>query len=164
MIGNVMAQYNIPKPIGYLMACLPSWPGSLLFVLLLNLVLKDKLPEDIAEFIQGKQFRISVTDAKVDFNFIWAKSGFVPGRRNSVPDLTISANAQDFYRLSKREEDPDTLFFSRRLIMEGDTELGLVIKNTLDALDFNVYESLESLPIVKLLALIRNQFFPDKGK
>jgi hypothetical protein len=33
------------------------------------------------------------------------------------------------------QEDPDTLFFSRRLAMEGDTELGLLIKNTLDAID-----------------------------
>jgi predicted lipid carrier protein YhbT len=34
-----------------------------------------------------------------------------------------------------RKEDPDTLFFSRRLLMEGDTELGLLVKNTLDALE-----------------------------
>ncbi len=27
------------------------------------------------------------------------------------------------------------LFFDRRLSMEGDTELGLVVKNTLDALE-----------------------------
>ena len=32
----------------------------------------------------------------------------------------------------------DTLFFSRRLSMEGDTELGLIVKNTLDALEFPV--------------------------
>jgi predicted lipid carrier protein YhbT len=34
-----------------------------------------------------------------------------------------------------RKEDPDTLFFSRRLLMEGDTELGLLVKNTLDAME-----------------------------
>ena len=32
-----------------------------------------------------------------------------------------------------RLEDPDTLFFSRRLVIEGDTELGLALKNALDA-------------------------------
>jgi predicted lipid carrier protein YhbT len=31
--------------------------------------------------------------------------------------------------------DADTLFFDRRLSIEGDTELGLLLKNTLDALD-----------------------------
>jgi predicted lipid carrier protein YhbT len=34
-----------------------------------------------------------------------------------------------------RQEDPDTLFFQRRLTIEGDTELGLEVKNILDALD-----------------------------
>ncbi|HHO69282.1 MAG TPA: hypothetical protein ENK12_09640, partial [Gammaproteobacteria bacterium] len=36
-----------------------------------------------------------------------------------------------------RSEDPDTLFFHRRLILEGETETGLYIKNLLDALDFD---------------------------
>ncbi|MGB7997639.1 MAG: SCP2 sterol-binding domain-containing protein, partial [Photobacterium halotolerans] len=39
-----------------------------------------------------------------------------------------------------RKVDPDTLFFQRRLTMQGDTELGLAVKNLLDSLD------LDSLP------------------
>lgn len=70
------------------------------------------------------------------------------------PDVTISASAYDFYRLSRREEDPDTLFFSRRLVMEGDTELGLLLKNTLDAMELNVFELMKSLPMRKMLSLI----------
>ena len=38
--------------------------------------------------------------------------------------------------LALRREDPDTLFFTRRLVMTGDTELGLVVKNALDAIDW----------------------------
>jgi predicted lipid carrier protein YhbT len=49
-------------------------------------------------------------------------------KKQDATDLTISANAQDFLRLAQRQEDPDTLFFNRRLSMEGDTELGLVVK------------------------------------
>ncbi len=45
-------------------------------------------------------------------------------------DLTISASAHDFLRLAQPQEDPDTLFFAPRLSMQGDTELGLVGKNT----------------------------------
>ena len=40
-------------------------------------------------------------------------------------------------RLMLREEDPDTLFFSRRLRIEGDTELGLIVKNLLDSVDWD---------------------------
>ena len=34
-----------------------------------------------------------------------------------------------------RQEDPDTLFFHRRLSIEGDTELGLLVKNLLDRIE-----------------------------
>ena len=148
-----MNPYNIPKPIGQSVSCLPSWPGSVVFATLLNQILKDRLPEDVAEAMLGKQFRIAVTDAGVHFNFAWTKGGFVPAWEDAGPDLTISASAQDFYRLARREEDPDTLFFSRRLVMEGDTELGLMIKNTLDALELNVFELLKALPAQKFKSL-----------
>ena len=62
----------------------------------------------------------------------------------AVTVLTLSANAHDFLRLAQRLDDPDTLFFNRSLSMEGDTELGLMVKNTLDAL---------TLPVLDLRAL-----------
>jgi predicted lipid carrier protein YhbT len=39
-------------------------------------------------------------------------------------------------QLLARQEDPDTLFFNRELSIEGDTELGLVVKNMLDAVEW----------------------------
>ena len=44
-----------------------------------------------------------------------------------------------------RREDPDTLFFQRLLAIEGDTALGLEIKNFLDRLEW------EALPMPALL-------------
>ena len=38
--------------------------------------------------------------------------------------------------------------------MEGDTELGLLLKNTLDALELNVFELVKSAPLRKILALL----------
>lgn len=57
-----------------------------------------------------------------------------------VADVTLSATAHDFLLLAQRQQDPDTLFFSRRLSMEGDTELGLVVKNALDAIELPVLD------------------------
>jgi predicted lipid carrier protein YhbT len=37
--------------------------------------------------------------------------------------------------LATRREDPDTLFFNRRLRLGGSTELGLYAKNFLDSLE-----------------------------
>ena len=50
------------------------------------------------------------------------------------PDVTIRASLADYAALALRREDADTLFFSRRLVMEGDTALGLELRNALDAL------------------------------
>ena len=36
-----------------------------------------------------------------------------------------------------RREDPDTLFFNRRLCIEGDTATGVHVKNLLDALEYD---------------------------
>lgn len=51
------------------------------------------------------------------------------------PDLMFSADTAEYLKLLRREEDPDTLFFNRRLDIEGDTELGLIVKNMLDSLE-----------------------------
>ena len=53
-----------------------------------------------------------------------------------TPDLRLAANGIDFMRMMLREEDPDTLFFNRKLQIEGDTELGLITKNLLDSVDW----------------------------
>ncbi|MNT73963.1 SCP-2 sterol transfer family protein [compost metagenome] len=50
-------------------------------------------------------------------------------------DVTIRGNWREFLLLASRQEDPDTLFFRRRLVIEGDTELGLTLKNLIDSLD-----------------------------
>ncbi len=41
---------------------------------------------------------------------------------------------RDFMLLASRSEDPDTLVFQRRLLIEGDIELDLILKTPLTAL------------------------------
>jgi len=50
------------------------------------------------------------------------------------PDVVVRASLRDFVAIALRREDPDALFFQRRLVMEGDTELGHGLKNALDSL------------------------------
>ena len=72
-------------------------------------------------------------------------------------DASFSGCLNDLILIAGRKEDPDTLFFQRRLKIEGDTELGLEVKNLMDSID------LELLP--KPLTLLLNQLaeFVDKG-
>lgn len=133
-------RFVLPDPVGKLLSLLPIYPGSVLFATGLNLALKSNLPSDVQQSLAGKKLRIKVTDARLSFDFRWNGGRFVAGRSEGDPDLTISASAHDFLLLARRQEDPDTLFFSRRLAMEGDTELGLLVKNTLDAIELPVFE------------------------
>ncbi|SQC14658.1 lipid carrier protein [Klebsiella pneumoniae] len=50
-------------------------------------------------------------------------------------DVSFSADASDLLMIAARKQDPDTLFFQRRLVIEGDTELGLYVKNLMDAIE-----------------------------
>lgn len=129
-----------PAPLARLFERLPPFPGSLLLACALNAGLAARLPADVARMLEGRKFRIHVRDARIAFDFTWTGTRFAPLARQPQPDLTISASGPDFLRIARRQEDPDTLFFGRRLAMEGDTELGLAVKNTLDALELPVLD------------------------
>lgn len=126
---------RLPAPIGRLLSLLPAYPGSVLFAAALNRVLAPHLPDDVRASLAGRRLRLRALDAGIAFDFLWDGHAFAAAKRSEDPDLSISASMCDFALLAARREDPDTLFFSRRLLMEGDTELGLLVKNTLDAIE-----------------------------
>lgn len=134
------APFTLPAPVGALLARLPAYPGSMLLVTAINLALARQLPQDVKDLLRGKHLAIRVRDARLAFDFSWNGARFVPCAPQAEPDMAISANAQDFLLLAQRRQDPDTLFFNRRLVLEGDTELGLVVKNALDALELPVLD------------------------
>lgn len=146
--------FLLPQPVGQLLSRLPAYPGSLLFVSGLNLALARMLAPDVTQMLHAKKLRLRVTDVQWVFDFEWVNGRFLASQNKGAADLTISASAYDFVLLARRQEDPDTLFFSRRLSMEGDTELGLLVKNTLDAIELPVL-NLEQFKPAQLLARLR---------
>ena len=148
--------FLLPKPVSDILSVLPKYPQTLLFVHAVNLALGKTLRSEVMQPLQGKLISILVTDAGVAYHFTLSPRGMVACRRLKAPDLTISASAYDFLMLALRKEDPDTLFFSRRLCMEGDTELGLLVKNTLDGLELPPLD-LRSFSPHRILAEIRGR-------
>jgi O2-independent ubiquinone biosynthesis accessory factor UbiT len=140
------SSFVVPAPAAQLLARLPAYPGSLLLVSALNLGLARHLPGDVRQLLLDKKLRIHVRDARLTFDFAWTGQRFAACPRQQATDLTLGASAHDFLRLAQRQEDPDTLFFNRRLSIEGDTELGLVVKNALDALELPVLDLQQWLP------------------
>lgn len=129
--------FTLPAPLTRLGNRLPQLPPTLVLVTGLNLALGRLIPREPLEMLIGKRFVIRVTDAGILMRFGYGARGFHPLFGAEKPDLTIAARTRDFLALLAREEDPDTLFFNRRLRMEGDTDLGLLVKNTLDGIDLS---------------------------
>jgi len=150
--------FNFPKPIGTLVSLLPAFPPSFAFTRVLNLALGRIILKEYLVPLHGKQIAIRVKDLGLNLYFTVDADQFTPTRFGKVPDLSISATAHDFYLLATRKEDPDTLFFSRRLMVEGDTELGLVAKNTLDAIELPKLDA-ASLSPRNMMAQIKSRLF-----
>ena len=140
-----LPDFTVPLPFARIAAKLPQLPPSLALVAGLNLALGRMIPREPLEPLIGKRFAIRVVDAGLSMRFAYSSRGFRPIFDSAKPDLTISARSRDFIALLAREEDPDTLFFSRRLLMEGETDLGLLVKNTLDGIDLAQFDPLPHL-------------------
>lgn len=153
-------QFTLPRIVGAVHERLPQLPPTLGLTTALNLALDRILPRDTLAPLTGKLVCLRVTDGGLTLLFTLTEKGFRPAVSSSQPDLMISARARDFIALAIREEDPDTLFFNRRLVMEGDTDLGLLVKNTLDAVDWPRLEP-EDLHPFRLLALLRLRMGPS---
>ena len=128
-----MLNLAFPPLLANVVRRLPAAPPSLAFSAVANRLLWPALKSLDWQALLDRRYAIRVKDLGLTLRFTVTQRGFVPD--SGAPDLTISASASDFLLLLSRREDPDTLFFSRRLVSEGDTELGLTVKNLLDALD-----------------------------
>ena len=126
---------SVPRPLGKLLAALPQFPHSVVMSVLSTLVVREPFaPEDAAR-IRGKVVCLNVRDAGIRVKLRIERGGYAPCPDRTEPDVTVSAGAREFLLLALRKEDPDTLFFDRRLLIEGDTDLGLIVKNALDRVE-----------------------------
>jgi len=132
-------------------ACLPAFPGSALLAAGFNLAFREGYAD--LEPLFGKTVAVRASDAGLCLAFAVTRGGFVACRATTRPAVTISAELRDFVQLALRRVDPDTLFFGRRLVIEGDTELGLLFKNRLDALDLRPLAKSPPRPGAVLAAL-----------
>lgn len=133
-----------PPPLARVIARLPAWPPSAVFAVACNRAAWATLGELDWRAAQGKRFRVQVLDVGLSLYLSVGASGLRAEPAGPV-DVTFSATAEDFARLALRLEDPDTLFFNRRLRIEGDTDLGLTLKNLLDAVDWD--ELMRRMPL-----------------
>lgn len=131
------APWRLPSLVAAIASRLPQLVPSAALAAALEVGLKRLVERDALHALDGKVVRIVVRDAGLTMTVRCRDARFHPGSAAARADVTIAAALSDFVLLALREEDPDTLFFARRLAMEGDTETGLVVKNLLDSADLS---------------------------
>jgi len=128
---------RFPAPLSLPLGLIPSRVHSVLLIQLLNRLLAPELADGELDFLYDRVMEIEVSDARVKFHLTLSQGRLAIAPSHQPNDLSISGLTYDFLLLATRREDPDTLFFNRRLKLGGNTELGLYVKNFLDALEID---------------------------
>lgn len=97
--------------------------------------------------IAGRRIGIEVSD--LGLRWVLTLEGERLRPSTEAAEATVSGPVTDLLLLASRLEDADTLFFQRRLMLTGDTELGLLLRNLLDRLPW------ESFPLGSRILLQR---------
>jgi predicted lipid carrier protein YhbT len=113
---------------------LPVQPPSFVLARVLDRVLLPRLPADARAALSHRTVEVSISDLGLRVRLQLESGGFRVAPSRSETALRIVAPAASYLRLLRGQDDADRLFFERALVMEGDTEMGLVLKNTLDAI------------------------------
>jgi len=121
-----------------LLQLLPEAPPAHALALALNAgVCLGLVPRSALEPLRGKTVSLEATDLGMRVRLAYDGSRFSAYGGSAAAALAIRSTGSGFLALGLRREDPDTLFFTRRLVMTGDTDLGLIVKNLLDSIDWS---------------------------
>jgi len=136
----------IPRVFTPAFALLPFSAQKKLLLPALASVFKEALEDGDFEFLQDKWLRISITDLHINWWLSYDQEQLIMAPPQAFSsetreDVSFSASGDDLLLIAGRKQDPDTLFFQRRLKIEGDTELGLELKNLIDAIDLDLLPS-----------------------
>ncbi len=136
---------------------LPKFAQRMTMLEALKMVFKEALDDGEFEFLENKWLKVEVIDLNLHWFISFRNNQLVVSEAEQQADVSFSGNLNDLVLIAGRKEDPDTLFFQRRLSIEGDTELGLEVKNLMDSVD------LDALPKIVNFCLNQLADFVYKG-
>ncbi|MBA4177576.1 MAG: sterol-binding protein [Leptothrix sp. (in: Bacteria)] len=113
---------------------LPLQPPSFVAARLLDRLLLPRLDAHARAGLAHRTVEVELVETGLRVRLRLGDRGFQVASSHEEPALRICARSAALWRLTRGEDDADRLFFERELVMEGDTELGLMVKNTLDAI------------------------------
>ncbi|MCL4410559.1 MAG: SCP2 sterol-binding domain-containing protein [Gammaproteobacteria bacterium] len=138
-----------PKGIGALLKITPQWISLGSIERVLNLFFQPECAAGELDFINDHAVRIEVSDLDLQFVVALHARKLKVHPAHFAHAATFRGSSQDLLLLITQRVDPDTLFFRRRLSIQGDTELALQLKNLLDTIEL---ESRLPKPLVRITA------------
>ena len=126
---------RFPSFVAMPLAAVPAPLKSAALGAILNRLFTRALVRGDLDFLDGRRVNVVVTDAGIRFSVRGEHGVLVVGDADPEPDLEFRGSAHAFLDLASGAEDSDTLFFRRRIMTSGDTELGLYVKNFLEGLE-----------------------------
>lgn len=99
----------------------------------LNRAFSNPIERGDLDFVRGKSIRIVARDIALDFSVCLTDNKFQLAVNPRRADVCFVSDWHSLLTIALGKVDPDTLFFRRELVIEGDTELGLNLKNFLDS-------------------------------
>lgn len=121
----------------------------------LRLIFKEALADGDFEFLQDKWLKIAIEDLGLAWFISYQNEQLVIAEAAPRVDVSFAAQLNDLILIAGRKEDPDSLFFLRRLRIEGDTELGLEVKNLMDSIDLDVLPSMLKHGLTDLASFVQ---------
>lgn len=138
---KVTSHPTLPAVFSLPLKALPSFVHNKVLVTTLNKIFASELNDGELDFMQHKLIHIAVEDTGIEYRLTLDKNRLTAGNKEQTPDLFLNGTLYDYMLLASRREDADALFFNRQLKMQGDTELGLYVKNFLDGLDLDSHKA-----------------------
>lgn len=110
-----------------------GWQATL-FEAAMRRVLSAPIEKGALELLVDRKLGIEVSDLALRWVVVLREGRMQVCKPDEMAEATVRGTATDLMLLASRREDADTLFFQRRLLLTGDTELGLTARNLLDQL------------------------------
>jgi len=133
------------SPVPVALKYLPDAFHARLIARVFNHLMRGQDVVDDLSYLNDKTICLAVNDTANSISFLVRNNKLRVAPNRQACDVTIRGNLNDFVLLATRSEDPDTLFFSRRLCLEGDTDAGLYLKNILDGLEYDLAAHLHAV-------------------
>lgn len=134
----------VPKLLKLPASLIPSELPTALLARAANKLMESQRLSQRMQEIEGEKICLQIRDMNMKLYFVVSDSRLCHSEDKDW-DMRISGTLNHFLALATRSEDPDTLFFNRCLVLEGKTEVGLYVKNLIDAIDLGIDQQLEAL-------------------